>query len=166
MKFYKKIILLILTISVFACGRMEKVQTDDYKLQIPAINENKEEEENSLSVDFTKKDAEYTTVVIKKDKSSFISLNDCIADELAYFIKNREYKDIVTETRQINGKKVTVISGIMKENNVDYFWEFSVFETKYFYFIVRVYCNLTDSEKNKKVADRVINSFEITNPEI
>jgi len=166
MKFIKNLFFLFLIIGLFSCNRFEKVETDDYVIKIPSVKMSELSQGDIDNYSFKGNKTNYSIVVLKKNKTSFVDVNKCIAEELAFFIKGRKTEKITTEEKEINGQKASIVSGVFYENNDStkkVFWHFAVFQSQYYYYILRIYCNTSNLEKNKKVTSKIIESFKLKN---
>lgn len=150
----------------FSCNNFETVETDNYTIKIPEVEKRTEIGNGTDKYLSKRKKTSYSIIVFKKDKSSFVNENSCIAEELAYFIKGRKYEKIKSEKKNINGVDATIVNGVFyddTQNNKKVFWNFAVFQSQYYYYVVRIYCDETNYEKNLKISSKIIESFSLKN---
>lgn len=148
----------------FSCNSFDTVETDDYIINIPSVDKKIKTDANTDQYLAKGEKADYRIVVFKKSKTSFVDVNSCIAEELAFFIKGRKVEKIKSEKKNINGVDANIVSGIFydeTENNKKVFWQFAVFPSEFYYYIVRIYCDNTNYEKNFKTSSKIIESFTL-----
>jgi len=147
-------------LSVAACKRYTTIENDEYILKIPNFSiTSSKQYADSTSLKITHNNDEYSVWVIRKNKFEFLSLNDCVSKELAYYIESQDYSNITTKNTQINGKNAIIISGVTKTQDFDCYWSFAIIPTDFFYYIIRVSSHGGKFTFNEYYNSEIINSF-------
>ncbi len=160
----KKLFLILFSISIilfqFSCKQYTTIENDEYILKIPNFNiASSKQFADSTSLKIKHKNDKFSVWVIRKNKFEFLSLNDCVSKELAYYIESQDYSNITTKNTQIHGNDAIIISGVTKGDDYDCYWSFAIIPTDYFYYIIRVSSHGRNMSFNEYYNSKIINSF-------
>jgi len=158
---YRIIIFNIFIIFSFSCQDYLNIETEDYNIKIPKLEQSKNFIQKDSSNIFSKNENEiFSICVIKKNKYNFISINDCVSKELEYFLKEKTTDVITTQNTYINGLKAVIINGKIYDKSTNY-WSFAVLQKDNYYYIVRVFSLETKFGFNEYNNSKIIQSLKI-----
>ena len=162
-KKFKTLIIFLISILIFiSCTNTSKLETDDYYINLTNIKPKFVTADSSIFT-LTKNNQNYKIIVLKRNKFIYNGdmTDNCVADQLSVFMKKGKTKNIILKREKINGVPCVIVSGTNYEAENNIYWTFAIFQTKYYFYILRISSQQAKGSFNENYHQKIITSFVI-----